>query len=244
MQKITQGLTNYSYVENNTFVQEKHKNQFNHNIDYAILSVLNFVPKLILNTPEKTKWELIEGEEPKLTKDNIEKISDCLKTLHNSNLAFPKFNIKDRIREYLKILAQKGIKIPKIDAYYKRINKILTNMKKDTPCHNDLWTQNMVLKNDKLYIVDWEYATMGDKHFDLAYFIESSHLTDEQETILLDRYDDYIYEYILQQKILVNYLVVLWVNAQPKKYFDDAPYIKNLDKYHQEILLRRKKKED
>ncbi|WP_027334231.1 phosphotransferase [Mycoplasma elephantis] len=241
MYKITQGLTNYSYIEDKFFVQEKNKNPFNHNIDYSILKILNFIPKLIYQDDKKLKWELIEGVIPKLTNENILKIADCLKELHNSKLSFPKFNLKNRINKYLQIMKNKNINIEKVNSYYHRINKILSNMSKNIPCHNDLWLQNMLIKNNKIYIVDWEYATMGDKHFDLAYFIESSNLTDEQETLFLNRYDDYVYEYVLQQKILVNYLIILWVNSQDIKYFDDKPYIEKLDKYHNEILNRRKK---
>lgn len=240
MQKIQQGLTNHSYIKDGKFFQDKVYTGFNHTIDYSILKTLDFVPKLYENNNEFISWELIGGDNPTTSDENIISIAKLIHKTHNSKLKFPSFNIKKRIVEYLKILNKKGIKIPKIDEYYQRINKILANMKKDTPSHNDLWLKNLVKKEDKIYITDWEYATMNDKHFDLAYFIESCNLTDEQETVFLDAYDDYVYEYILQQKILVNYLVVLWVNCQPKKYFDDQEYIDRLDKYSQQILDRRK----
>ncbi|SYV90622.1 Uncharacterised protein, partial [Metamycoplasma alkalescens] len=52
---------------------------------------------------------------------------------------------------------------------------------------------------------------MGDVHFDLAYFIESSNLNAEQEKIFLDAYgDDFEQKYLLVHKILVNALIVLW----------------------------------
>lgn len=240
MQKIQQGLTNHSYIKDGKFFQDKVYTGFNHTIDYSILKTLDFVPKLYENNNEFISWELIGGDNPTTSDENIISIAKLIHKTHNSKLKFPSFNIKKRIVEYLKILNKKGIKIPKIDEYYQRINKILANMKKDTPSHNDLWLKNLVKKEDKIYITDWEYATMNDKHFDLAYFIESCNLTDEQETVFLDAYDNYVYEYILQQKILVNYLVVLWVNCQPKKYFDDQEYIDRLDKYSQQILDRRK----
>lgn len=240
MQKIQQGLTNHSYIKDGKFFQDKVYTGFNHTIDYSILKTLDFVPKLYENNNEFISWELIGGDNPTTSNEDIISIAKLIHKTHNSKLKFPSFNIKKRIVEYLKILNKKGIKIPKIDEYYQRINKILANMKKDTPSHNDLWLKNLVKKEDKIYITDWEYATMNDKHFDLAYFIESCNLTDEQETVFLDAYDDYVYEYILQQKILVNYLVVLWVNCQPKKYFDDQEYIDRLDKYSQQILDRRK----
>jgi len=41
------------YKEGNTFVLEKRKNEFNHRIDYSLLSEFDFVPKLIEETNEK-----------------------------------------------------------------------------------------------------------------------------------------------------------------------------------------------
>jgi protein licA homolog len=51
---------------------------------------------------------------------------------------------------------------------------------------------------------------MGDVHFDLAYFIESSDLNKEQEEIFLTSYgNDYEEKYLLAHKIIVNALIVL-----------------------------------
>jgi thiamine kinase-like enzyme len=39
-----------------------------------------------------------------------------------------------------------------------------------TPCHNDLLSANFISDGTGLRIVDWEYAGMGDRFFDLANF--------------------------------------------------------------------------
>ncbi|MBY7705033.1 hypothetical protein JIY74_33295 [Vibrio harveyi] len=49
-QQITKGGTNISYKVDNKFLQIKKYNSFNHNIDYSILKIFDFVPKLIKNT--------------------------------------------------------------------------------------------------------------------------------------------------------------------------------------------------
>ena len=38
------------------------------------------------------------------------------------------------------------------------------------PCHNDLLTANFLDDGERLRILDWEYAGMGDRFFDLANF--------------------------------------------------------------------------
>ncbi len=77
-------------------------------------------------------------------------------------------------------------------------------MRTDIPCHNDLWTSNLVLQDEteKLYICDWEYATMGDPLFELAYFIESANLSNEQEKVFLDAYGEYDELFLIRHKML------------------------------------------
>jgi aminoglycoside phosphotransferase (APT) family kinase protein len=36
------------------------------------------------------------------------------------------------------------------------------------PCHNDLLSANFICSDGRVWIVDWEYAGMGDRYFDLA----------------------------------------------------------------------------
>ena len=44
--KIPIGYTNISYKKDNTFFQEKIKNEFNHKTNYQQLDKFDFVPKL------------------------------------------------------------------------------------------------------------------------------------------------------------------------------------------------------
>ncbi|WP_027121134.1 phosphotransferase [Mycoplasma leonicaptivi] len=229
MEQIKKGFTNKSYKNNNTFYQEKNINLFNHKIEYELLKKFSFVPKLINNSQDHSEWEWIKTKELIFDENILKTIANQLKELHDSNLKFSKSNIARRIKEYRKILNQKGINIQIINDLYKRINLILSKSQNNRPLHNDLYTSNILSGIDgKIYFIDWEYAAMGDKHFDLAYFICGSYLTKEQEQIFLDEYDSYWPEYLLQQKILVYYLTILWVNAQDVKPFDDNIIIEKL----------------
>jgi thiamine kinase-like enzyme len=56
-------------------------------------------------------------------------------------------------------------------------------------CHNDLLNANFLIDdNDKLYVLDWEYAGMGDPFFDLANFSANHEFGDEQDRVLLQAY--------------------------------------------------------
>src|SRR3954447_953728 len=56
------------------------------------------------------------------------------------------------------------------------------------PTHNDLLTANFLLDGDHVQLIDWEYAGMGDRWFDLGNFAVNNELDDEQEAQLLEAY--------------------------------------------------------
>jgi thiamine kinase-like enzyme len=56
------------------------------------------------------------------------------------------------------------------------------------PCHNDLLNANFLDDGEHLRIVDWEYAGMGDRFFDLANFSINHELGSGQSEALLEAY--------------------------------------------------------
>lgn len=56
------------------------------------------------------------------------------------------------------------------------------------PCHNDLLNANFLDDGERLRIVDWEYAGMGDRFFDLANFSINHELDVDGCALLLHAY--------------------------------------------------------
>jgi thiamine kinase-like enzyme len=56
------------------------------------------------------------------------------------------------------------------------------------PAHNDLLPANFLRDGDKIQLIDWEYAGMGDRWFDLGNFAANNELDDRQEEQLLEVY--------------------------------------------------------
>jgi len=56
------------------------------------------------------------------------------------------------------------------------------------PCHNDLLPANFVGGAGRTWIVDWEYAGMGDAAFDVANFAANSELDEAGDAALLEAY--------------------------------------------------------
>lgn len=56
------------------------------------------------------------------------------------------------------------------------------------PCHNDLLNGNFIDDGQMLRILDWEYAGMGDRFFDLGNFSAQHEFSAQQDEILLAEY--------------------------------------------------------
>ena len=57
------------------------------------------------------------------------------------------------------------------------------------PAHNDLLTANFLRESGgRIQLIDWEYAGMGDRWFDLGNFAVNNELDDAQEETLLEAY--------------------------------------------------------
>jgi thiamine kinase-like enzyme len=56
------------------------------------------------------------------------------------------------------------------------------------PAHNDLLTANFLRDGNHIQLIDWEYAGMGDRWFDLGNFAVNNELDDDQEAALLEAY--------------------------------------------------------
>jgi thiamine kinase-like enzyme len=56
------------------------------------------------------------------------------------------------------------------------------------PCHNDLLSANLLHDGERLRIVDWEYAGMGDVFFDLANLAVNNGLDGDERRALLRAY--------------------------------------------------------
>jgi thiamine kinase-like enzyme len=56
------------------------------------------------------------------------------------------------------------------------------------PCHNDLLAANFICSEGRIWIVDWEYAGMGDRYFDLANLSINNGFGEDDDDRLLEAY--------------------------------------------------------
>jgi thiamine kinase-like enzyme len=126
----------------------------------------------------------------------LEAVAGKLRAFHDSGAELPTgFDTVALADGYARIAAEHGIEPPgefaearrRAEAIKKRVAKHPEHV--PVACHNDLLTANFILdEGDVLRIIDWEYAGMGDRWFDLGNFAVNNELDDDDEERFLAAY--------------------------------------------------------
>lgn len=132
------------------------------------------------------------GEDVMRAADTLSRVAAALRRYHMGE-AFPgTFSPFRTVREYAAASGRRGAPLPpRFDwmmGQAGRIEAALGAPRVEQPCHNDLLPANFLDDGDRLWIIDWEYAAMGDIFFDLGNFAAHLHLPDESESTLLLAY--------------------------------------------------------
>jgi thiamine kinase-like enzyme len=77
-------------------------------------------------------------------------------------------------------------------------------------CHNDLLAANFIDDGERIWIVDWEYAGMGDPFFDLANFAVNNGLDEEGERALLEAYGSTDTRALTLMRFMSDFREAMW----------------------------------
>jgi thiamine kinase-like enzyme len=133
-------------------------------------------------------------EEELRTPEFLVDVAADLRRIHDAAQTLPSTFSPFRIAEtYAERAAERGVSVPDDYEWAKghadRIEAALTGPEHDpVPCHNDLLAANFLHDGERLWIVDWEYAGMGDRYFDLGNFSVNNGLGPGEEAALLTAY--------------------------------------------------------
>lgn len=147
--------------------------------------VTSFLPNAISLTHKSIK-----------NKKTIQSIAKKIKELHFSNIVFNnEFNVFSEFEKYLGLLKNKDLffsSTPYIDKLLKTFEyyKTYFNIQNKTlsPCHNDLVPENILIENNNIYIIDWEYSGMNDPLFEIASFFLECNLSEFEQDLFLKEY--------------------------------------------------------
>ena len=126
--------------------------------------------------------------------ETIRRVADSIRRIHDGP-AIPGLFIPFRIVEAYRALAMaRGVAIPEAygpaSAVARRIEgAFLASPVEIRPCHNDLLNANFIDDGERIRILDWEYAGLGDPFFDLGNFSVNHGLTPSEDAIFLEAYE-------------------------------------------------------
>ena len=124
--------------------------------------------------------------------ENLQRVMEVVRKIHRMPEIPGNFNVFRIVEDYSEIAHRYKVGFPRnyssLIANMQDAKKALTSHSPaPRPCHNDLLNGNF-LSNSSLYVLDWEYAGMGDIFFDLANFSDHHQLNDEQDRWILKCY--------------------------------------------------------
>jgi thiamine kinase-like enzyme len=153
----------------------------------------------LLDEPSALVTAFVSGREMKPEElrepEMIAEVAHDLRQLHDSGTELPTgFDSFRLVEEYAATGRAHGSEPP--DGYddalevAHSIEKAIGSQPghEPVPAHNDLLPANFLRDGDRMRLIDWEYAGMGDRWFDLGNFAVNNELDDDQEEQLLQAY--------------------------------------------------------
>lgn len=193
-----QGFNNISYLLKTTtksYVIRVFKSNDSVNIsrkfEYEIQKKaykINIALKPIFLNEEFMIYEYKKGiHKTKLSKIELKNLVSKIKKFHNFKTTGKHYDLKQDLKNYSKtLITQKSKKL--INQCFKSI-KILEKQKYEAVLtHHDLNPKNIIFSKNSLRIIDWEYAGVNDRFFDLASLCVEFKLNKNEEKIVLDSY--------------------------------------------------------
>jgi thiamine kinase-like enzyme len=130
----------------------------------------------------------VEGEVGRVS---VPEAAGLLRRLHAAPPIAGRFDAFRVVEAYAATARSRGVALPPGFAGAKatadRIERRL-GAHAPCPCHNDLLAANFIHDGRRVWIVDWEYAGMGDAAFDLANFAVNNGLGEAGDQALLEAY--------------------------------------------------------
>ncbi len=169
----------------------------------------------------------VDGEVGKV---DVDRVGAVLRRLHDGP-AFPaRFDSIRVVEAYRATAHERGVDVP---SAYDRAKELADEIERCRtrapvrPCHNDLLNANFIDDGVRLWLVDWEYAGMGDPFFDLGNFAVNHELTEESEHALLSAYGSDDVDALVLMRFMSDFREAMWGIVQlaiSELDFDFAAY--------------------
>jgi thiamine kinase-like enzyme len=127
----------------------------------------------------------------------LPELARALRAFHEHAPALPaSFDLPRIAREYLTLARDRGLAVPPTAWDAARLAQRIADAVAGhpehaiVPCHDDLLGANVLSDGTRVWLVDWEYAGMGDRYFDLGNLSINNGFTEADDRALLEAYWD------------------------------------------------------
>jgi thiamine kinase-like enzyme len=144
---------------------------------------------------------------------DVAQVGAALRRLHDGPAIPSRFDSFRVVEAYRQIATERGVAVPPAyDGASELARKIEARRQGAPlrPCHNDLLNANFIHDGSRLWIVDWEYAGMGDPYFDLGNFAVNHELDADGEQLLLDSYGGGDGELLTLMRFMSDFREAMW----------------------------------
>lgn len=153
-------------------------------------------------------------------------VADTLRRLHTCgrDTGVP-FDVFDMAQTYEKVIKDNNVSMyPDYEMIKARIMKLKNELDQQeaitlVPCHNDPLCENWLKCENRLYLIDWEYAGMNDGMWDLADVSIEAEYQPQHDELLLKTYlghepSAFERKRFVANKLYLDYLWTLWGKAR------------------------------
>jgi aminoglycoside phosphotransferase (APT) family kinase protein len=152
----------------------------------------------------------VDGEVGKV---DVAQVGAALRLLHDGPPIPGRFDSFRVVETYRAIAEGRGMGVPPAYEWASELAGRIEERRRDEaprPCHNDLLNANFIAENGRLWIVDWEYAGMGDPFFDLGNFAVNHELDEDGEQTLLEAYGGGDTDALILMRFMSDFREAMW----------------------------------
>jgi thiamine kinase-like enzyme len=152
----------------------------------------------------------VDGEVGKV---DVDRVGVALRRLHDGPVLPGRFDSFRVVEAYRATAHAHGVAVP---SAYVRAKEIADQVERRRsgasfrPCHNDLLSANFIDDGARLWLVDWEYAGMGDPFFDLGNFAVNNELAEQGEAELLAAYGSDDGDALVLMRFMSDFREAMW----------------------------------
>ena len=207
-------------------------NRVNEKHNAALAYKLGFAPKILWQNEQGVSLTEHIDDTDAFSIQSFENLAAVIKKLHNCNESFKGSLLAEDIAKhfdhYLGLCTEhdKRALKPAHQNILDLCEKVKADEREPVPSHIDLVAENILIKDSKVWLIDWEYSAMASPFWDLASLSNNLKFNEKHSRdllqICLSSESEKDYECLKSYQYLERKLALYWLKAK-KGNVDSTP---------------------